>query len=75
MIRRNMIFVIMSLEIMLHAAGLAFVMASMRWQQPDGQVMFVFVLAVAAAEAAVALALLMRLFGRSGSLDTDTVGK
>ena len=35
--RRNLIFMLMSVEIMLNAAGLAFVMAGSRWQQPDGQ--------------------------------------
>src|SRR5450756_1115435 len=41
---------LMSIEIMLNAAGLAFVVAGARWQQPDGQVMFIFILAMAAAE-------------------------
>ena len=40
LIRRNILFVLMSLEIMLNAAGLAFVVAAARWGQADGQVMF-----------------------------------
>ena len=51
--RRNIIFMLMSIEIMLNAAGLAFVVAGARWEQPDGQVMFIFILTMAAAEVSV----------------------
>ena len=69
--RRNLIFMLMSIEIMLNAAGLAFVVAGARWGQADGQVMFILVLTLAAAEVAVGLALALRLHRRLGSLDTD----
>lgn len=65
----------MSLEIMLNAAGLAFVSAGSHWQQPDGQVMFLFVLAMAAAEVAVGLALALHFFRQHHSLDTDAAMK
>ena len=71
LVRRNLIFVLMSLEVMLNAAGLAFVVAGSRWRQADGQVMFMFVLAIAAAEVAVGLALLMQIYHRFKSLDVD----
>ncbi len=61
----------MSIEIMLNAAGLAFIVGGARWQQADGQVMFFFILATAAAEVSVGLAVVLRLFQRFGSLDTD----
>src|SRR5690606_19804272 len=41
MIRRNILYVLMSLEIMMNAAALAFVVAGARWGQADGQVMFI----------------------------------
>ncbi len=41
MVRRNILFVLMSLEIMMNAAALAFIVAGARWGQPDGQVMFI----------------------------------
>ena len=69
--RRNLIFMLMSIEIMLNAAGLAFVVAGARWGQADGQVMFILVLTLAAAEVAVGLALALRLHRRQGSLDAD----
>lgn len=71
LVRRNIIFILMSIEVMLNGAGLAFVVAGSRWGQPDGQVMFIFVLAMAAAEVAVGLALVLRLHDRLGTLDAD----
>ena len=75
LVRRNIIFMLMSIEIMLNAAGLAFVVAGARWQQPDGQVMFFFVLTMAAAEVAVGLALVLRLYHLRGTLDTDVTAE
>jgi NADH-quinone oxidoreductase subunit K len=71
LVRRNLIFVLMSIEIMLNAAGLAFVVAGARWQQPDGQIMFLFILAMAAAEVSVGLALVLQLSRRLETLDAD----
>ena len=73
LIRRNILFIIMSVEIMINAAGLAFVVAGSRWQQMDGQVMFIFILTVAAAEVAVGLALVLRLNRRFETLDADAI--
>lgn len=63
--------VLMSIEVMLNATGVAFVAAGARWGHPDGQVMFLFVLAMAAAEVAVGLALVLRFSRRVPSLDGD----
>jgi NADH-quinone oxidoreductase subunit K len=71
LVRRNLVFVLLSLEVMLNAAGLAFVVAASRWGQPDGQVMFLFILATAAAEVAVGLALLVQFYHRLGTVDAD----
>ncbi|MDB5969122.1 MAG: NADH:ubiquinone oxidoreductase subunit [Hydrocarboniphaga sp.] len=70
-VRRNILFMLMSVEIMMNATALAFVVAGSRWIQPDGQVMFVLVLTLAAAEACVALALVMQLYRRFRTLDVD----
>jgi NADH-quinone oxidoreductase subunit K len=75
LVRRNLLFVLMSLEVMLNAAGLAFVVAGSRWQQADGQVVFLFILAVAAAEVAVGLALVFQIHRHFGSLDVDQLGE
>ncbi|MCX6998014.1 MAG: NADH-quinone oxidoreductase subunit NuoK [Kiritimatiellaeota bacterium] len=73
MVRRNILFMLLSVEIMLNAAGLVFVVAGARWGQPDGQVMFFFILTLAAAEVAVGLALALRLVHRFRTLDVDAV--
>jgi NADH-quinone oxidoreductase subunit K len=69
--RRNILFMLISIEIMLNAAGLAFVAAGCRWGQPDGQVMFLFILATAGAEVSVGLALVLRLYKHFHTLDVD----
>ncbi len=71
LVRRNVIFTLMSIEVMLNASGLALVSAGAMWGQADGQVMFVFVLAMAAAEVSVGLALVLQLYRRRSVLDTD----
>ncbi len=75
LVRRNVIFVLMSLEIMLNAAGLAFISAGARWHQPDGQVVFLFILAMAGAEVAVGLALVLALYHQNRSLDADAASR
>lgn len=75
MIRRNIMFMLMSVEIMLNAAGLAFVFAGSFWHQADGQVMFLFILAVAAAEVSVGLALIILIFQKFKTLDIDQLSK
>jgi len=71
LVRRNIIFMLLSIEIMLNAAGLAFVVAAARWDQPDGQVMFLLILTMAAAEVSVGLALVLQLNHRFKTLDSD----
>jgi NADH-quinone oxidoreductase subunit K len=73
LMRRNLIFILMSIEIMLNAAGVAFVAAGSRWGQPDGQIMFLFILAMAASEVAVGLALVLRLYRHHPTLDADAI--
>ncbi len=75
LVRRNILFMLMSLEIMLNSAALAFVVAGSRWQQPDGQIMFMLIITLAACEACVGLALLLQLYRRFNSLDVDTASE
>ncbi len=75
LIRRNILFMLMSVEIMLNAAGLAFVAAGARWGQPDGQVMFMFILTMAAAEVSVGLALVLQMYRRFQVLDADRLSE
>jgi NADH-quinone oxidoreductase subunit K len=75
LVRRNIFFMLMSIEIMLNAAGLAFVVAGTHWQQADGQVMFIFILAMAASEVSVGLALVLRLYHNFKTLDVDAASE
>ena len=70
-IRKNIIFMLLSVEIMLNASGLAFIAAGAKWGQPDGQIMFIFILAMAAAEVSVGLALILQVYHQHQSLDID----
>ena len=75
LVRRNIIFILMSIEVMLNASGLAFVVAGSKWGTADGQVMFMFILALAAAEVAVALGLVVQLSRRFKTLDIDAASE
>ena len=70
-IRKNVIFMLLSVEIMLNASGLAFIAAGAKWGQPDGQIMFIFILAMAAAEVSVGLALILQIYHQHKSLNID----
>ncbi len=71
LLRRNLLFMLLSLEVMLNGAALAFIGAGAHWQQPDGQIFVIFIMAMAAAEVAVGLALILLIYRRSGTLDAD----
>lgn len=75
MTRRNLVFVLMSLEIMLNAAGLAFIVAGARWANADGQVMFLMILTLAAAEVAVGLGLIIQMHKRFKTIDIDLLSR
>ena len=75
LVRRNMIFMLMSIEIMFNSAGLTFIIAGNHWKQPDGQVMFIFILAVTAVEVAIGLALILQVYHHYKTLDTDAVNR
>jgi NADH-quinone oxidoreductase subunit K len=71
--RKNLLFILMSVEIMLNAAGFAFIVAGAHLGSQEGQVMFIFILAVAAAEVSVGLALVILVFKRFGNLEIDNL--
>jgi len=75
LVRRNILFMLMSIEIMLNAAGLAFIAAGAKWAQADGQAMFLLVLTLAAAEVSVGLALILQLNHRFETLDADAASE
>lgn len=71
--RRNLIVVLMSIEIMLNAVNLLFVVFSRGFNDTTGQVMVLFVMAIAAAEAAIGLALVIAFFRNARHITTDAL--
>ena len=67
--RRNLIMIVLGVEIMLNAASILFVGAALRWLQLEGQIFVLFILAVAATEVSIGLALIVYAYRRTGSFD------
>lgn len=74
-IRRNLLFMLISLEIMINAAALALIVSGSYWGQADGQVMYILAISLAAAEASIGLALLLQLHRRRQNLNIDSVSE
>ena len=73
--RRNILYMLLSIEIMLNAAGWAFIAAGARWGQADGQIMYLLILTLAAAEVSVALGILLQVSYRFRTLDADAISE
>ncbi|QCI19741.1 MAG: NADH-quinone oxidoreductase subunit NuoK [Buchnera aphidicola (Brevicoryne brassicae)] len=74
-VRRNILFILISLEIMMNAVGLALIVVGSYWQQADGQIMYIFVITLAATEAGIALALLLQFYRRQKTLNIDILSE
>ena len=70
-LRRNLIVILLSIEIMLNAVNLTFVAFGRSLGNVDGQIIVFFVMTVAAAEAAVGLAIVIALFRHRESLNPE----
>jgi NADH-quinone oxidoreductase subunit K len=71
LVRRNPLVIFMSIELMLNAANLAFVVFARLYQNLDGQIFVFFVMTVSAAEVAVGLALIVAIFRSKHSINID----
>jgi NADH-quinone oxidoreductase subunit K len=71
LVRRNIIIIFMSIELMLNAANLAFVAFARQHHSMDGQIIVFFVMTVAAAEVAVGLAIIIQLFRHRETVQAD----
>jgi NADH-quinone oxidoreductase subunit K len=71
--RRSALIIFMSIELMLNAVNLSFVVFARVWNAADGQMFVMFIFTVAAAEAAVGLAIVIALFRQRDSVDVDEV--
>jgi NADH-quinone oxidoreductase subunit K len=70
-VRRSLIMILLGVEVMLNAAAIILVGASLLWQNLDGQAIVLFVFAIAAAEVSVGLALIVWAYRRTGSVDPE----
>ena len=73
LIKRNVITIFMSIELMLNAVNLTFVAFPHMWHRIEGQIFVFFVMVVAAAEAAVGLAIIIALFRARQTLNVDQI--
>ena len=73
--RKNVIILLMAIELMLLAVNLNFIAFSRYLDDMAGQVFVFFILTVAAAESAIGLAILVLLFRNAGSIDVEDLGK
>jgi NADH-quinone oxidoreductase subunit K len=71
MVRRNIIVILMSIELMLNAVNINLAAFSQQWQHTVGQVFALFVVTVAAAEAAVGLGIILAYFRNKDTLNID----
>ena len=74
-LRRNILIMLMSVELMLNAANVVLVAFSRYYGRMDGQVFAVFVIALAAAEAAVGLAIVVTVFRTRQSVNIDDINQ
>jgi NADH-quinone oxidoreductase subunit K len=73
LIKRNIVTIFMSIELMLNAVNLTFVAFAHMWHQVQGQIFVFFVMVVAAAEAAVGLAIIIAIFRTRQTLNVDQI--
>lgn len=73
LIRRNILVILMSIELMLNAVNLSFVTFSKQLNQMGGQMAVFFIITVAAAESAIGLGLVIAMFRTLRSVDTDEI--
>jgi NADH-quinone oxidoreductase subunit K len=67
--RRNLIMILLGIEIMLNASSIIFIAAALHWNDLEGQVFVLFILAIAATEVSVGLAMIVYAYRRTGSYD------
>lgn len=75
MIRRNLLFIFLGLEIMTNSISVAWVIIGSYWNHIDGQIMYILVISVASIEAGIALILLMNIYQRYKTLDIDILSE
>ncbi|NIH40990.1 MAG: NADH-quinone oxidoreductase subunit NuoK [Buchnera aphidicola (Periphyllus aceris)] len=74
-VRRNLLYVLLGLEIMINSLALFFVVIGNYWNQIDGQVIYIFIITIAASEASIGLAFLINVYKYKKTLDIDILSE
>ncbi|QCI23190.1 NADH-quinone oxidoreductase subunit NuoK [Buchnera aphidicola] len=72
---RNILFMLISLEIMINAVSLALVVVGSYWNQVDGQIMYILILTLGASESGIGLALLVQCYRQFKTLDINKLSE
>ncbi|UAJ65519.1 NADH-quinone oxidoreductase subunit NuoK [Candidatus Schneideria nysicola] len=71
--RKNLLFILLGIEIMMNSAALAFVIAGNYWHQLDGQIIFMIIMTLTASETSIGLALLLLMYRYKKTLNIDSI--
>lgn len=74
-IRKNFLFILIGLEIIMLSISLIFISAGNYWEQTDGQIMFILIISITAAQIAIGLSLLLQLHRRYNTLNIDAINE
>lgn len=74
-LRRNLLFILIGLEIMSNAAAMALVFCGSYWHQADGQIMYIIAITITSVEVSIGLALLIQLYRRYHTLNIDIISE
>lgn len=74
-LRYNLLFILIGLEIMINASALVAIVAGAYWQQTHGQILFIVLISIAAVEASIGLSLLLKLYYRKQTLNINFINE
>ncbi|WP_343183203.1 NADH-quinone oxidoreductase subunit NuoK [Buchnera aphidicola (Neophyllaphis podocarpi)] len=74
-IRRNLLFIFISIEVMMNSSALALVISGNYWNNDDGSIMYILAITIAAAEASISLAFLIQFYRRYKHLNIDILSE
>ncbi|CDZ16527.1 NADH-quinone oxidoreductase subunit K [Candidatus Johnevansia muelleri] len=75
LIRRNIFFIFMCLEIILNSIALAFIVAGSAWNQSESQIIFIIIMTIAACEASIGLAFIIKFYRSFKTFDINIISR
>ncbi|MCW5197657.1 NADH-quinone oxidoreductase subunit NuoK [Buchnera aphidicola] len=74
-VKRNLLYILIGLEIMINSLALMMVFIGNYWKQVDGQIMYIFIITIAASEASIGLAFLINIYKYKNTLDINVLSE